>query len=256
MSQHEFEELVEHSVRLIDDRAEARGLDARSIFYSLFQFQNCWDTGFTHFRVFDELLSHRFVYRFKMEEHPTYTRHKRALDDLQAEGEFGFVLSNPSRPYDMKKNPVVGFFDPPDLFCEAGSGLWKKFVAKGVLTGVDAEEPTNLPVVDMARLLVSEAALADNEELIGLWYPLFAAWVCRANDANARAIKFAADKTEDLVALRQQFTDAKAWRSSSDYGMLKLPETEDSLRELLDGYCDDDDVAFLSWWYQPRLDAS
>ena len=60
MSMHEIEELQEVSIRLLD---RIEGLDHRSMFKRLYDFDALFDTGFTHFRVMDILLKRRFYYR-------------------------------------------------------------------------------------------------------------------------------------------------------------------------------------------------
>lgn len=79
MSMHEFEDLVEMSVNCLDQAGEHGSFEQRSLFWNLYQFQESWDTGFTHLRVIDTLLKHRFVYQFNIEQHPEYSAHKAFL---------------------------------------------------------------------------------------------------------------------------------------------------------------------------------
>ena len=61
MSMHEFENVVEESIRVLD-RSKSKELDFRSLFYTLYDFQSWWDTGFTGFRVVDILLNGKIIH--------------------------------------------------------------------------------------------------------------------------------------------------------------------------------------------------
>jgi hypothetical protein len=80
MSMHAIEDIVEWSIVSLDKSKRAASLDCRSLFKSLYDFQSKYDTGFTHFRVMAQLIKHRFVYVFAVEEHPDYDLVKPPLD--------------------------------------------------------------------------------------------------------------------------------------------------------------------------------
>ena len=135
MSMHEFEDLVEYSVRALAEFPQRDTLDLRSIYWWLYDFQNHWDTGFTHFRVIDALLDVRFVYRFDLAQHPDYDQHREFFDGLK---DFAFIRVQPTESYgksifDKVKgwtsdNPVAGYYKAPHLYCDAGSPLWARMV--------------------------------------------------------------------------------------------------------------------------------
>src|SRR5215471_1039377 len=100
MSQHEIEDLLEESIRLLD---RIEGLDHRSMFKRLYDLEAspCFDIAFTHFRVMDILLKRRFAYRMALEDHPDYAQFKDALEGMRKlrdahEVEFAFIQRDPS----------------------------------------------------------------------------------------------------------------------------------------------------------------
>lgn len=170
MSMHEFEDLVEASIRTLVISERREHLDLRSMFWRLYQFQNCWDTGFTHFRVMDLLLKYHFVYRFEVNQHPDYTMYRDYFDNLTR---FTFIKRRPLEKWDKKKNPAIGYYKPPYLYCDAGSPLWMRFVELGVLKGTDARPPDErISLIEVALEIVTEAERQSDLELIGLWYAL------------------------------------------------------------------------------------
>jgi len=72
MSMHEYEALVEQSVRTLSKSGRR---DLRDLYKSLYEFQGRYDTGYTQFRVIEHLLEARFLYRFPMRDHPDYERY-------------------------------------------------------------------------------------------------------------------------------------------------------------------------------------
>ena len=96
MSMHEFEDLVEYSIRALADSALRDLLDVRSVCWWLYDFQNHWDTGFTHFRVMDSLLDFRFAYRFDLVQHPDYQRERAYFESLK---DFAFILVTPNSAF-------------------------------------------------------------------------------------------------------------------------------------------------------------
>jgi hypothetical protein len=170
MSMHEFEYLVEASIVTLAERRPP-GLDLRSAFWNLYQFQDKFDCGFTHFRVMDELLAHRFVYRFPLGAHPRHGEPAvRALLD-GAGDDIKFVSVDPLAPW-SPTNPTAGCYRADGLYFDAGSPLWRDFVARGLLSGADAAPPQVLPMsLLMAEVL--EGALAHQDgDLLSAWFML------------------------------------------------------------------------------------
>ena len=79
MSMHEFEDVVEGSIRLLTTSHRSIE-DLRCCYATLYHFQEEWDTGYTHFRVMDLLLSARYVYRIPVSEYPMQGRNAPVED--------------------------------------------------------------------------------------------------------------------------------------------------------------------------------
>jgi hypothetical protein len=188
MSMHEFEDLVEESVRVLAGAANRDALDLRSMFWRLYDFQNHWDTGFTHFRVIDILLDARFVYHFERTQHPDYARYRAYFDGLTA---FTFIRAEPLQDGGdtfftaedgwSSTNPVAGYFNPPFLYADAGSPLWRRWAEAGLLTGRDAQPPdASISLVEVARTAVRTAAgTVGALPFIAAWYALLSAHLAR-----------------------------------------------------------------------------
>jgi hypothetical protein len=58
MSAHEIETLTEASIRVLD---RSEGLDHRSMFKNLYDFEGAFDTGFTRLRLMEILIKRRFA---------------------------------------------------------------------------------------------------------------------------------------------------------------------------------------------------
>jgi hypothetical protein len=145
--------MVEGAVRVLARHAPDD--DLRSCFARLYRFQEGYDTGFTHFRVMELLREHRFAYRFPLSAHPEHA----GLD------EFTFLHED-----DDELAPIAGYVDPPWLYCDAGSDLWRRRVEAGQLTGADAEAPQAVPLLEVV-LKVARAAEQDGDpELIAMWF--------------------------------------------------------------------------------------
>ncbi len=190
MAMHEFEDLVEQSVRVLAASSLRAELDLRSIYWWLYDFQNHWDTGFTHFRVIDALLEARFVYRLEPTQHPDYAALRDFFDGLT---DFAFIRVNPLEPwgtnfFDTVKgwtatNPIAGYFKAPYVYCDAGSPLWARLVTADVLTGRDAAPPDARLGLTGAVLAVCRAAEAQGDiDLIGAWYGYLALQLASFND--------------------------------------------------------------------------
>src|SRR5262249_57598766 len=118
MSMHEIEELQEVSIRLLD---RIEGLDHRSMFKRLYDFDALFDTGFTHFRVMDILLKRRFYYRMALEDHPDYAQFKDALEGIRKE-DFSPIARDPSTKY-TATNPVLAYCTERQLYCQPASDI-------------------------------------------------------------------------------------------------------------------------------------
>lgn len=186
---HEIESLVEMSVYCLHE-SQDDSLDRRSLFYSLYELQSNFDTGFTHFRVMDILIQHRFVYTFPITAYPGYAQHQAFLDHLAATQKFSFIYTQPEQEWDADTNPVAGYahFDQQRqqyiLYCDAGSTLWEAFVANGTLQGADTLPPQLFDVFTMARVIAENAAQQQYRDLLASWYQLLPYMVMAAEQEN------------------------------------------------------------------------
>ncbi|QSQ20479.1 hypothetical protein JY651_35305 [Pyxidicoccus parkwayensis] len=173
MSMHEIEDMVEGAVRVLDKRAPVGDAAPRSQFAKLYEFQEGYDCGFTHFRVMDLLLARRFTYRFDLEEHPDFKKRGKFFKGLK---DFTFLHDNPADDTDEnldsdeEPSPVAGYVEPPDLYCDAGSPLWRRMVEAGKLKGPDAEAPTPLRLFDVVYDVMLAAEAEGDRELIAMWF--------------------------------------------------------------------------------------
>jgi len=277
MSMHEFEDLVEQSVRLLDaahdarlhaERPARRGLgprvatpsdppggpdpDLRSAFHALYAFQGRWDTGFTHFRVIGILVKHRFAYVFDLEEHPHYAAlGGRVLGDDKTLS----VLRDPTKPWDEETNPAVGYA------CDPVAEWGPKFAAayppelRRMRLYCDAGS-------ELWQRFVAAGKLVGADAVAPLEVPIerVAAWVVReAEIAGNRdlvcewmALLFADRMHEDLETLmvNPSILDVRAVAKrlgildrETDYGDTRVPSDDD----LADG--SEEDLEKARWWF-------
>ncbi|MGX2993376.1 hypothetical protein JNUCC64_03625 [Streptomyces sp. JNUCC 64] len=170
MSTHEIEDLVSDSVRVLDARAEPEDPRVRDWFAALYGFQDGYDCSFTHFRVMDALLRRRYAYRFPLDRHPDHAERPGLFEALT-----GFTalraFDEDSPGFDGYGSWLEdGYADPPFLYCDAGTVLWRRMVAAGELHGPDAVPLRRTPLIEA----VSEVALAaereGDRELVADWY--------------------------------------------------------------------------------------
>ncbi|HEY5375190.1 MAG TPA: hypothetical protein VIK01_16035 [Polyangiaceae bacterium] len=214
MSMHEFEDLVEQSIRLL--ATTGRPIEAlRSSYAALYAFQGEWDTGYTHFRIIDLLLAAHFVYSIPISDYPD------PVEGASVKG--GWVtLAGHSAPTYCKEER---------LFIDAGSEAWSSLVAAGRLTGLDATAPSKLDVFELALDLCQLAEQAKDHTLIGMWYRLL----------GAHALMNELEGVEELsavIALRALVKRTGALEIELDYGCLRTPSAEDRA-----------EMPLLDWWF-------
>ena len=180
----ELESLVEDSVNILHGSG-ADPWELRSQYATLYEFEGRWDTSFTHLRNLDQLLAARFVYRFPLSEHPDYQAHRDYFDGLS---EFAFL--------DLGDGGDGGYTEPPELYFDAGSPLWRRMVELGRLAGRDAEPPRDLALTAVGLRVATLAEQRGDRELIAQWYRLLAIEL----DVEADPAELARDPT--LTALR------------------------------------------------------
>lgn len=212
MSMHEIESLVELSVYCLHESKDDL-LDRRSLFYNLYQLQQQFDTGFTHFRVMDILIQHRYVYTFPVTAHPAYTQHKSFFDALAASQQFSFIYTQPEAEWDEENNPVAGYanYDHTTqayiLYCDAGSPLWTAMVANGTLTGDDAMAPEVMNVFSMAHEIAEAAGQQKNKDLLNEWYQLIPYMVMQAEQEGETINYKALESILDLVVANDAISE-------------------------------------------------
>lgn len=170
MSEHEIEDLVADSVRVLDGRSAPDDPRVRDWFAALYRFQNGHDCSFTHFRVMDALLRRGYTYRFPVDRHPDYADRRAYFDALAVfTGLRTFDEDAPDFDgYDSWLEE--GYVDPPFLYCDAGSGLWRRMVDAGDLGGRDAVAPRRTPLIEAVREVAVAAEAEADRELIGMWF--------------------------------------------------------------------------------------
>ena len=237
MSMHEIEELQEASIRLLD---RIEGLDHRSMFKRLYDFDAYFDTGFTHFRVMDILLKRRFYYRMALEDHPDYAQFKDALEGIRKE-DFSPIPRDPSTKY-TATNPVVAYWSEGQLYCEAGSEIWAKLSELGWLSATDREAPQPIDFVDIADTVVPFAVAEGNKELAAGWYAALPILLLFESPPEQSAL---GPDDAALQRIRDAVVKSEAYKIKGD-GCLAYPARDEDWGDL-----EPDGVRFLQWWYEP-----
>ncbi|MFE7131199.1 hypothetical protein ACFVIM_10100 [Streptomyces sp. NPDC057638] len=170
MSQHEIEDLVADSIRILDAHTAPDDPRVRGWFAALYRFQGGYDCSFTHFRVMDVLLRRGHTYRFPLDRHPDHAERAAYFDGLT---EFtalrAFDEHSPGfTGYDSWLDD--GYADPPFLYCDAGTPLWHRMTTTGTLHGPAATPPPRTPLIDVVHEIAAAAEREHDHDLIGLWY--------------------------------------------------------------------------------------
>lgn len=236
MSMHEFEDLVEASIRLLARSAHHSHQERRSLYWNLYEFQALFDTGFTHFRVLELLLAAGYTYRFDLCEHPDY---QQAADFFQRLHAFSFLYVHPTQPWNGEQNPMAGYYQPPFLYCDVNSPLWARFVRQGRLTGEDALAVERLDPLDLAHQVVEEAFLQQDFWLVAQWYMLLTPYLLMTFDEQAVTTLM---ELESLNQIKRRFYQTAAHTIElGSYGYLRRLTPEE---------LDEEESPILSWWLQ------
>src|SRR5262245_10550552 len=221
VSMFELESLVEDSVNLLD----GSGIDPwelRSLYANMYEFEGRWDTSFTHLRNLDQLVAARFVYQFPLADHPDYEAHREYFDGLT---DFAFIEVG-------DEGGDGGYTEPPDLYFDAGSPLWRRMVELGRMEGPDAEPPLQIPLPEVGLRVATLAEQRGDRELIAQWYRLLVIEM----DFEADPAELAEDPT--LTALREMVRRTDALSLPMFGSMLSDPDPAS-----LEKY------PALRWWY-------
>ncbi|MET8981097.1 hypothetical protein ABZX85_36430 [Streptomyces sp. NPDC004539] len=236
MSEHVIEDLVADSVRVLDGHAEAGDPSVRDWFAVLYDFESGYDCSFTRFRVMDILLRRGYTYRFPVDRHPDYAERSAYFDALT---EFtGLRTFDEDAPdFDGYESWLEdGYVDPPFLYCDAGTALWRRMVAVGELHGSDAAPLRRTRVIEVVREVAVAAEKEHDRELIGLWY----AFGCATLVGGPAGCPFDVYELAEMPLVQ----DLRAVVRRTD----ALPIAQQSPYACPVEYADDHDLE--SWWWQ------
>src|SRR5262245_66007557 len=66
----------------------------------------------------------------------------------------------------------LGDLAKPQVYCEAGSPLWERWVANQTLTGADAARPQKLDRAEFFHILMKEIVRQNDLDLAAEWYQM------------------------------------------------------------------------------------
>ncbi|HWS32280.1 MAG TPA: hypothetical protein VN408_06000, partial [Actinoplanes sp.] len=123
MSMHEIEDLVQVSIELLDRDLPPGHERIRDWFTALFGFQFDYDCSYTQHRVEEILVRRGHTLRLPITEHPDYVRRREFFDGIT-----GFTVLREFGPDEEEFAGGLedGYVDPPWLYCEAGTALWRR----------------------------------------------------------------------------------------------------------------------------------
>lgn len=183
MSMHAIEDLVEDSVRMIDRSEHFSLLEKRQLLFNLYAIQELFDTSYTHFRVIDILLKHRFVYKIPVAAHPELDI---APEKLPAPGQSQWIYGEDENAgpvaYGENGNGTVY------LYTDAGDPLWQRLCELKIISGEDCLPPEKLTVPQLTNEIVTEAERQQDSTLLQQWYNLLVNGVLESDFAMAEGI--------------------------------------------------------------------
>ncbi|WP_433795598.1 hypothetical protein [Actinoplanes sp. CA-252034] len=163
MSMHVIEDMVQGAVEVLDRHLPADDERVRDWLVALYAFQDGYDCSLTQHRVLDILLRRGHTLRFPVSEHPDYARRREFFDGIT---EFTTLREFGGDEEEFAGELEDGYVDPPWLYCEAGTELWRRMAGPG------AVEPRAVRLLDVV-VAVAEAAESEGDvELIAVWWAL------------------------------------------------------------------------------------
>ena len=274
MSQHEYEDLVSYTIEVLD-QVDKEALDLRSMIWNLYNFQNLFDTGFTHFRVLDILIKHRYVYRLEIPHHPDYPEHSGAYDKLieyyeknssnvKTRGEvFGEPVTYQGKLVNGGFNKQVdlsnGYYSAGWLYVDAGRTLWSRLVESKRLPPAEATAPSQMPLQSLVLEIMTAAQLQGCADLIKLWYPGLTAGLFQhyyIEDEEILDIELPEDvsslRTDDEIQVIRNIVQQTGVLEDEEiewYASLGMP-SPDSLQSFLEAeQLPAGEANFLRWWF-------
>ncbi|WP_439680468.1 hypothetical protein [Embleya sp. MST-111070] len=236
MSEHEIEDLVADSIRVLDTHAAPDDPRVREWIAALYGFQNGYDCSFTHFRVLDTLLRRGHTYRFPLDRHPGYAARPERLDALT---EFTALrtFDEDAPDFDGYESWLEdGYVEPPFLYCDIGTALWRRMVDAGELRGPDAVPPRRVRLIDVVREVAVAAEREQDAELVGMWY----AFGCATLVGGPAGCPFDVAELAEMPAVQ----DLRALVRRTD----ALPIARRSPYAAPVEYADDEDLE--AWWWR------
>ncbi|NEB03552.1 hypothetical protein [Streptomyces sp. SID13726] len=236
MSDHQIEDLIADSIRLLDSHAEAGDPCVRGWYAALYHFQSGFDCSFTHFRVMDILLRRGYTYRFPVSLHPDYAERSAYFDALT---EFTGLRAFDEDAPDFKGYESWledGYVEPPFLYCDVGTELWRRMATVGTLQGPDAVEPRRPQLIEVVREIAVAAEKEQDRELIGTWYGLG----CETLLGGPAGCPFDVSELADMPAVQ----DLRAVVRRTD----ALPVAQRSPYAVPVQFADRDDLE--TWWWE------
>lgn len=236
MSDHLIEDLVADSIRILDGHAEAGNPRVRDWYAALYRFQSEFDCSFTHFRVMDILLRRGYTYRFPVSLHPDYAERSAYFDALT---EFTALRTFDEDAPDFEGHESWledGYVEPPFLYCDAGTQLWRRMAAVGELHGPDAAPPRRTRMIEVVREVAVAAEKEQDRELIGLWY----GFGCEALLGGPAGCPFDVSELADMPAVQ----DLRAIVRRTD----ALPVAQVSPYAVPVEFADHHDLE--AWWWE------
>ncbi|MFD9244812.1 hypothetical protein ACFV0D_23330 [Streptomyces sp. NPDC059556] len=236
MSDHAIEDLVADSVRVLDRHSGGEDRRLRDRIAVLYGFQDRYDCSFTRFRVMNTLLRCGFTYQFPIDRHPDYAQRSAYFDTLtEFTGLRPFDEDSPG--FDGYESWLEdGYVQPPLLYCDAGTDLWRRMVASGELHGPDAAPLRPVPLIDVVRDIAVAAEKEQDRDLIGLWY----SFGCESLLGGPAGCPYDIDELIAMTAV--QDLRAVVRRAGA------LPLAESSPYASPGEFADDQDLE--SWWWQ------
>ncbi|NTD99835.1 hypothetical protein G6M26_31245 [Agrobacterium tumefaciens] len=162
---HEIEDLVEETTYLIDRSSNDDLITKRDILFNLYRFEAFFDTSYTHFRVMDILVKHRFVYKIPVEEYPQLGITEAQIPEDE-DGDWVYDQDENAIAYAQQENGIMY------LYGDAGDLLWKSLCELDILPKSEHESPQKLSIPLLVKIMMLEAERQQHHDLLKQWYNL------------------------------------------------------------------------------------
>ena len=157
MSMWEIEGIVEDSTYLIAESPLPKK-EKRDLLVNLYNFNQRFDTGYTHFRCIDILLEYGHTYKIPAEKHPDYESNKEAF-----KGEKNWIAVD----FSNEKSAKVYLANDRHLYFDAGDAFWNRLTKTSKDYG---DIPKKYTVSQLILKLLTLSAQKENYRLFTEWY--------------------------------------------------------------------------------------